>query len=159
MRGKAFRLEVICSARDRGLPKAWWSVNATNLASLALTRQTKLALPAGAIVTASLDLVRGPRIRELNSEYRQLDRETDVLSFPQENPPDAAVYELGDIVISLTSLFAQAAEYGHSPEREAAFLFTHGFLHLLGYDHVSPSEETEMLELQKGILKSVGFGR
>ena len=87
-------------------------------------------------------------IRALNSEFRGIDKETDVLSFPltdfeggDEPPADEPSIMLGDIVISLEKAAAQAQEFGHSFERECAFLCVHSMLHLLGYDHVNNEEE------------------
>ena len=111
----------------------------------------------------SITLVDDERIRELNREYRHIDRATDVLSFPtgdnEEDPAEGAV-PLGDIVISLERAYAQAAEYGHSPEREVAFLCVHSMLHLLGYDHeTSKEDEAEMFSRQEMILSAMGLAR
>jgi probable rRNA maturation factor len=97
-------------------------------------------------------------IRALNRAYRGQDKTTDVLSFPQweqQPPPPAggAALPLGDIAISLERATAQAAQLNHSPEREATFLFVHGLLHLLGYDHEqSAAEERRMFAIQKRIM-------
>ena len=104
-------------------------------------------------------------IRALNKQYRQIDRETDVLSFPltdfeggEEPPADEPQVMLGDIVLSLEKAQAQAEEYGHSFEREAAFLCVHSMLHLLGYDHVNSEEEDrEMRQRQSEILARMGL--
>ncbi|MBE6547147.1 MAG: rRNA maturation RNase YbeY [Ruminococcaceae bacterium] len=104
-------------------------------------------------------------IRELNRQYRNIDKETDVLSFPltefergEEPPMDAPEVSLGDIVLSLERAVAQAEEYGHSSEREVAFLTVHSMLHLLGYDHVnSEEEELEMRSRQREILGRMGL--
>ena len=103
-------------------------------------------------------------IRELNAAHRNIDRPTDVLSFPlfeKEDLADASDGDaLGDIVISLERAREQANEYGHSYEREVAFLTVHSMLHLLGYDHeISPEDEKEMFEKQEEILKTIGLGR
>ena len=90
-------------------------------------------------------------IRLLNKEYRQKDAPTDVLSFPMYNilegdtPVDLDNVELGDIVISLERVAEQAKEFGHSFEREAAFLSVHSVLHLLGYDHETSKEDEEIM--------------
>ncbi len=105
-------------------------------------------------------------IRKLNAEYRNIDKPTDVLSFPltdfeggEEPPADEEVASLGDIVISLERAREQANEFGHSFEREVAFLTVHSMLHLLGYDHVNSEEEDkEMRKKQKQILISMGLG-
>lgn len=102
------------------------------------------------------------KIRELNAEYRNIDRATDVLSFPmfdEEALPDGRV-SLGDIVISLERAQAQADEYGHSFERETAFLIVHSVLHLLGYDHeISEDEEKRMFKHQDTIMHALKLDR
>lgn len=113
----------------------------------------------------SVTLVDNARIRELNAEFRETDRETDVLSFPlgdengYEVNPDTDAILLGDIVISLEKAKSQAEEYGHSFRRETAFLVTHSLFHLLGYDHMSPDEETEMFAKQEKVLEKLGITR
>lgn len=105
------------------------------------------------------------KIRKLNRKFRGVDRPTDVLSFPlldysgeQDEPPvDELIGMLGDIVISLEQAGAQAEEYGHSFEREVAFLTVHSMLHLLGYDHEQPEDEQEMRERQREILARMGL--
>jgi probable rRNA maturation factor len=94
-------------------------------------------------------------IRRINNEFRGVDKETDVLSFPGFAGSPA----LGDIVICLETAERQAREYGHSLERELAFLAVHGLLHLLGYDHDTPQNEEAMCAAQEEILKNVGVGR
>ena len=104
-------------------------------------------------------------IRELNRSFRNIDSATDVLSFPLfdfEGSEEPAVDELenmlGDIVISLERAEAQAEEYGHSFEREVAFLTVHSMLHLLGYDHVnSEEEELDMRRRQTAIMEMLGL--
>ena len=104
-------------------------------------------------------------IRQLNSQYRGIDKETDVLSFPllsfeetEEPPMDEPEVMLGDIVLSLEKTEAQAEEFGHSFEREAAFLSVHSMLHLLGYDHVdSEEDDREMRRRQREILENMGL--
>lgn len=105
-------------------------------------------------------------IRRINSEFRGIDKPTDVLSFPltdfdggDEPPTDEPFISLGDIVISLERAREQAEEFGHSFERECAFLCVHSMLHLLGYDHVgSDEEDAEMRRRQSEILESMGLG-
>ena len=93
--------------------------------------------------------VSNEEIHNINKEYRNTDRVTDVISFALEDNPDI-VYEdfrlLGDIYIAIDVAYDQAIEYNHSREREVCFLATHGLLHLLGYDHMTPLEEKEMLD-------------
>jgi len=111
----------------------------------------------------SLTFTDDEGIRELNSRYRNIDRATDVLSFPQidfgtdgVDLSDNSYKILGDIVISLERAKAQAAEIGHSLEHEAAFLCVHSTLHLLGYDHVTSEEDEKiMFGKQKEIIESL----
>ena len=103
-------------------------------------------------------------IHALNREYRNVDRPTDVLSFPlsdgEDYDTDGDAVLLGDIVISLERAQTQAEEYGHSFEREVAFLTVHSMLHLLGYDHeTSPEDERDMFARQDEILMSAGMTR
>ena len=103
-------------------------------------------------------------IHALNREYRNVDRPTDVLSFPlsdgEDYDTDGDAVLLGDIVISLERAQTQAEEYGHSFEREVAFLTVHSRLHLLGYDHeTSPEDERDMFARQDEILISAGMTR
>lgn len=113
----------------------------------------------------SVTFVDNARIRELNAEFREIDKETDVLSFPlsDENgfevDPDTDAILLGDIVISLEKAAAQAEEYGHGLRREVAFLVTHSLFHLLGYDHLTPEEEKEMFAKQEKVLEKLGITR
>ena len=124
----------------------------------------------------SVTFVDNEAIRELNRDYRGKDAATDVLSFPLYEdeddfndgfvlPPDAededdAPTAIGDIVISVERAKAQAEEYGHSFERELAFLAVHSTLHLLGYDHErSPEEDAEQRRRQEEILSSIGQTR
>ena len=101
-------------------------------------------------------------IQRLNFSYRQIDRVTDVLTFPAWEgdailcPPDGY---LGDIAICFERAQEQAEEYGHSLERELAFLSVHGALHLLGYDHMKPDDERKMLAQQDEILNELGYHR
>lgn len=91
-------------------------------------------------------------IRRLNKEYRGKDAVTDVLSFPSEEEGF-----LGDIALSLPRAAQQAKEFGHSEEREAAFLVAHSMLHLFGYDHETEEQENEMREKQREIMKKAGY--
>ena len=112
----------------------------------------------------SLTFTDNEGIKALNSEFRGIDRPTDVLSFPLTDyegsafPVDEPKASLGDIVISLERAREQADEFGHSFEREVAFLTVHSMLHLLGYDHVnSEEEELEMRRRQREILENIGI--
>lgn len=109
----------------------------------------------------SVTLCDGARIRELNRDFRGIDRVTDVLSFPLfEEEEDLEIIPLGDIVINMVRADEQAKEYGHSFERELAFLVVHSMLHLLGYDHEEgKAQESEMFACQEEILSSMGLVR
>ena len=111
----------------------------------------------------SLLTVDEQAIRDINRDYRCIDKVTDVLSFPQEEDAPALIEQkpllLGDIVICLPRACEQAAEYGHSLERELGFLFAHGLLHLLGYDHEDEDQAEQMFALQERILQPLGLTR
>lgn len=115
----------------------------------------------GGRAEVSVTLCGDGRIRELNRDYRGIDRVTDVLSFPLfDEEEDGGKTPLGDIVIDVDRAAAQAHEYGHSFEREIAFLTVHSMLHLLGYDHEEgKAEESEMFARQEAILSSMGLER
>ncbi|ABO50992.1 protein of unknown function UPF0054 [Desulforamulus reducens MI-1] len=103
-------------------------------------------------------------IRSLNAEYRGIDKATDVLSFAlnegEEMPEEEEAEDLlGDIVISLPTAQRQAAEYGHSFNREVAYLTAHGSLHLLGYDHMTEEDRQVMRQKEEGILERLGINR
>lgn len=117
-------------------------------------------------IEVSVTFTDNEGIRELNRKFRNIDRPTDVLSFPlfdytgesEETPVDEFVGMLGDIVISLEQAKKQAEEFGHSFEREAAFLTVHSMLHLLGYDHeAGGDEEADMRRRQREILDRMGL--
>lgn len=125
------------------------------------------------LLEMSLSIVSPEQIQELNKSFREVDKVTDVLSFPTcDNPtrgaitvvcedvnPETDLVNIGDIVICLERAKEQAKEYGHSLKRELAFLSLHGLLHLLGYDHVEPDDEKQMIALQKEILDQAGITR
>lgn len=111
----------------------------------------------------SLSFVTNDEIREINREYRGIDKVTDVLSFPMLTEDDFEIeyeeFSLGDIIISVERADEQAKEYGHSIEREICFLVCHSMFHLLGYDHMTEDEASEMQEKEKTVLKSLGITR
>lgn len=124
----------------------------------------------------SLTLVDEETIKEINNETRNIDKVTDVLSFPMlelPSPSDFSNVEeddgnfdyetgealLGDIVICVQKVKAQAVEFGHDEKREYAFLIAHSMLHLFGYDHMSEEEEKVMFSRQEEILSSLGITR
>ena len=110
----------------------------------------------------SVIITDNKRIHEINREYRGIDRPTDVISFALEDSEDINIENyriLGDIYISIDKVKEQALAYGHSETRELAFLTIHGFLHLLGYDHMEPEEEKIMFAKQEEILNGFGITR
>ncbi len=127
--------------------------------------------------SVNLLLTDNEGIREYNRKYREIDRETDVLSFPnldfaepgnfdraQKNradyfDPDTGELLLGDIILSLEKVQEQAQSYGHGIKREFAFLVAHSMLHLCGYDHMEDGERIVMEEKQEGILQGLGITR
>lgn len=130
------------------------------------TRAYSESLCAGVYLTDDIG------IREKNLLYRQIDSATDVLSFPMldsengelnysevDKDREKGCIILGDLIISMDRVLSQSKEYGHSEDREMAFLVCHGMLHLIGYDHISPEDEKRMLEIQEEILTSLGYVR
>lgn len=113
-------------------------------------------------VEFNIIFVDNETIRNINKEYRNIDRETDVISFALEDNEDIK-FEfgrlLGDIYISIPKMKEQAKEYGHSEQRELSFLIIHGLLHLLGYDHETYEEEEVMFKEQELILDGYGITR
>jgi len=106
--------------------------------------------------------VDNKKIHEINKQYRNVDRETDVISFAMEDEMDVLYTDfrlLGDIYISIDKCYSQAEEYGHSRVREICFLATHGILHLLGYDHMNDDDEKEMFGLQNVLLDGYNIKR
>lgn len=128
-------------------------------------------------VEVNVLLTDNEQIQEINRENRQIDRPTDVLSFPMiefDHPDEFEIVEdhpedyfnsdtgellLGDIVISMDKVYEQADEFGHSPERELAFLVAHSMLHLSGYDHEEDAERVIMEAKQEEILQNRGYTR
>ena len=119
-----------------------------------------------AVCEVSVTFTDNEGIRELNKKFREIDKPTDVLSFPlldfdgdcEEPPIDELISNLGDIVISLERAKEQADEFGHSFKREVAFLTVHSMLHLLGYDHeLGEEEDKDMRARQSEIMKIMGL--
>ena len=108
-------------------------------------------------------------IQEINKQYRNIDRATDVLSFPmfEKDELDKKIQEndfenediLGDIVVSVDKVKEQAIEYGHSFERELSYMIVHGFYHLMGYDHIEENDKKIMREKEENILKELDITR
>ena len=112
----------------------------------------------------SVTVVSLEDIHQINLEHRGIDRPTDVLSFPlidftKDRLPENEKIYLGDIVLCYDKVLSQAEEYGHSVERELAFLTAHSMLHLMGYDHMVPEEEKVMFAKQEEILAGMGLTR
>ncbi|MFC3418078.1 rRNA maturation RNase YbeY [Salinicoccus hispanicus] len=112
----------------------------------------------------SISFVDQEEIQSINRDYRNKDAVTDVISFAMEDEEDNLIHEealrtLGDIIICTDRASEQAKDYGHSYKRELMFLSLHGFLHLLGYDHMEAEEEKEMNGLQDEILEAFGITR
>ena len=110
----------------------------------------------------SIILVDAEEIHQINRDYRNIDRPTDVISFALKDSDDEFFIdevdlELGDIFINIEAVVNQAKEYGHSECREISFLCTHGILHLLGYDHMNEEDEKVMFGLQDVILDGFTF--
>lgn len=107
-------------------------------------------------------------IRKINKEYRNIDKTTDVLSFPMFEKDEIEQFRnkaskvpeiLGDIIISIKQVEAQAEEYGHSFERELAYMAVHGFFHIIGYDHIEEKDKKEMRKKEEEILSKIGLER
>lgn len=108
----------------------------------------------------SIIFVDDTKIQEINRDYRKIDRVTDVISFALcDDPSYVPTDELGDIFIDVEQALRQASLYGHTPEREVAFLAVHGYLHLCGYDHMTKEDEQIMCKKQEEILSKAGVTR
>ena len=116
-----------------------------------------------------LTLTTPENIRKINKKFRNIDKETDVLSFPMYTPEDIAEGiennkfktedVLGSIVISIQRVKEQAEEYGHSFERELSYMVVHGFYHIMGYDHMTEEEKLQMRKKEENILKKLKITR
>lgn len=130
---------------------------------LAITKETVKQLDIDEDLELSCILVNDQKIHEINHQYRNIDRATDVISFALEDSEQYYMTgmprSIGDIFISIDRAKIQAEEYGHSLKREMCFLFTHGLLHLLGFDHMNEEDETKMIAMQKSILEALNIGR
>lgn len=132
-----------------------------------LLNYAALRMKVSAESEVSVTFVTNERIQEINREYRDKDSVTDVISFAMEELGEGEIEligadiprVLGDIIISVARTKEQAEEFGHSFMREFGFLAVHGFLHLLGYDHVTEEQEKVMFTLQKEILNEYGLKR
>ena len=125
---------------------------------LSLVEETVSLLKIDEDIELSLIIVDNQEIHQINQTYRGIDRPTDVISFALEDTTEIMIEGmprmLGDIFISIDKIKEQAKEYQHSFQREFAFLFVHGLLHLLGYDHNDTKEQELMFEKQRQILEA-----
>ena len=110
-------------------------------------------------ISVNITFVGEKKIRELNNEFRQVDKVTDVLSFPLFEADEQKQGDIGDIVICTKRANEQAKQYGHSKLRELCFLSLHGLLHVLGFDHIQKQDEEVMFSLQDKILKKAQMER
>lgn len=139
-------LEIIDQTRNRYLEKYFEDIQFYYKETLKVLKSEEK--------DASLIIVGRKKIHNINRQYRNIDRETDVISFAEidydgEFGDDSY---LGDIFINVDRVKSQAKKYGHSEKREFCFLFVHGLLHLNGYDHMTEEEEKEMFDLQDRIV-------
>lgn len=117
----------------------------------------------------TITLTTPEKIRQINNEYRQIDKATDVLSFPmfEKSELDEKIKKqeflhedvLGDIIISVQKVEEQAKEYGHSFERELSYMVVHGFYHLMGYDHIEEKDKIIMRPKEENVLSKLGITR
>ena len=117
----------------------------------------------------SITLTNPENIRKLNKEYRNIDKSTDVLSFPMfekeeiDNMVESGIWDyndiLGDMVISIEQVEKQAKEYGHSFERELSYMVVHGFYHVMGYDHIKEEDKIIMRPKEEYVLGNLGITR
>lgn len=110
-------------------------------------------------VEVSVSFVGDDEIRDLNREYRGVDKSTDVLSFPMDDEFIIDNRILGDVIINTRRVMEQAEELGHSNERELSYLSVHSILHLLGYDHMEDEDKKEMREREKLAMKELSIYR
>lgn len=110
-------------------------------------------------VEVSVSFVGDDEIRDLNREYRDVDKSTDVLSFPMDDEFIIDNRILGDVIINTRRVMEQAEELGHSNERELSYLTVHSILHLLGYDHMEDEDKKEMREREKLAMKELSIYR
>jgi probable rRNA maturation factor len=147
-------IEIFVEEEFRGVMDGGWVKK--------IVRQVLKAEGVAPLYEVSLVFTDSETVQQLNRDYRGVDEPTDVLAFymlPQKGidssfalPPDG-VTRLGEVIISYPQAAEQAKEQGHSPERELALLVIHGILHLLGYDHEEPKEESKMRERERELLE------
>ncbi len=141
-----------------------------NLIKKVISRCFKEEKLDGLNIYISITLTTKEQIKKLNKQYRNIDKETDVLSFPmfEKNEIDKIIKDrqkqpilevLGDIVISTQQVSEQAIEYGHSFERELSYMIVHGFYHLMGYDHIKEDDKNVMRPKEEKILQELKITR
>lgn len=108
-------------------------------------------------IEVSISFVDNDEIRELNRDYRGVDKSTDVLSFPLDEDILVPIPLLGDIIISMETAIEQAEDFGHSLDREISYLVTHSMFHLMGYDHMNEEEKNIMRSKEKQVMKNLGI--
>ncbi|MEW8972662.1 MAG: rRNA maturation RNase YbeY [Tissierellaceae bacterium] len=118
-----------------------------------VVRESLLVEGIGLEYEISISFVDNEEIRQLNSQYRGVDRETDVLSFPIDEDLIVPIPLLGDIIISMEKAIEQSEEYGHSLQRELAYLTAHSMFHLMGYDHMEEDDKKEMRDREKQVMR------
>lgn len=156
---------------DTAVNPSWLSLMQTAADCALLTEGVKREC------AVSIRLCDDEAIHEINRAYRDVDRATDVLSFPTVNYPagmtagqadkylrlefddEVNACMLGDLILSVPHVLAQAEEYGHSPERECAYLLVHGLCHLMGYDHIEEEDKRRMRAMEEKILNAIGQTR
>jgi probable rRNA maturation factor len=146
---------------EEGIPDAWDRDGMEALVAAIARRE----LGPGRY-TLALHLVGEATIHELNREHRAVDAPTDVLSFSLHDPdgmrfvmPPGQAVPLGDVVVAYPRVLAQAEEFGHTAQRELAYLVAHGVLHVLGYDHETEADQREMRRREEAALGPLGFAR
>lgn len=113
-------------------------------------------------IEVDLNIVNNEIIRQISKDYYKKDKATDVLSFPSDMnflKDSLGFYHLGEIFLNYERVIEQAKNYNHSIKREFTYLFTHGLIHLYGYDHISENEEKEMNSIVDSIMKKINIGR
>lgn len=118
-------------------------------------RESLLVEGIGLDYEISVSFVDNEEIRQLNRDYRNIDKETDVLSFPMEEDFMIPMPLLGDIIISVEKAAEQAEDFGHSLEREITYLTAHSMFHLMGYDHMEEDEKRIMRDKEKQVMKRI----
>lgn len=148
---------------EEGLDVGW---DEPRIGALVCSIVTSELPPLGGSYLVGLHLVDDATIRKMNAEHRGQDVQTDVLSFPLHDPNGAAFVvpanqpvNLGDVVVSHSRAVEQAAEFGHSTDREIGYLVAHGVLHVLGYDHEAEADRRHMRQREEGVLRPLGFLR